>query len=91
MRGSGKCLRQELFHKTGMEALGGHINAYEIGVEWSLPEVGQYTPHPRLGITGTYKMTYDANPHIGEASVSGCGTYDDLKFVLQKMAAHVQL
>lgn len=91
MRGSGKCLRQELFHKTGMEALGGHINAYEIGVEWSLPSIGHYTPHPRLDISGTYKMTYDANPHISEASVSGCGTYDDLKFVLEKMGTYLQI
>jgi hypothetical protein len=90
MRGSGKCLREELFHKTGMRALGHQFRAFEIGVEWQLPEVeDRYTPHPVLKIHGSYRMTYDHAPVVDEALVHDCGKFEELDHVLERISFYL--
>jgi hypothetical protein len=89
MRGHGKCLRAEMFHKGGMAAISGKIQAYEIGVEWQLPTDERYTPRLLLHIAGAYRLTYEKNPVVEEAQVDGGALFTDLQFVLGKIKEYL--
>lgn len=85
MRGSGNCLRDELGHKAGMAAIAKGFQPYGIELEWPLDEVEGYVPRPFLSILGQYRMTYEANPRLEDATVWGCATRSELEFVLKEL------
>lgn len=85
MRGSGNCLRKELAHKAGMAAISKGFQAYGIEIEWPLDEVEGYIPRPSLSVLGQYRLTYEANPRLEEATVWGCATLTELEFVLKEL------
>lgn len=85
MRGVGNCLRDELAHKAGMNALGNGFQAYGIEVEWPLDEVEGYTPRPSALIHGLHRMTHEINPHLDEATLWSCASLAELEFVLKEL------
>jgi hypothetical protein len=89
MRGSGNCLRTELSHKAGMAALSGSFKGYAIEVEYPLDEVNGYTPRPLLSIPGLYRMTYEMNPQLIDATLWGCANIMELETTLAELMVHV--
>lgn len=85
MRGSGNCLRDELGHKAGMAVVGQGFQPYGIELEWPLEEVEGYVPRPFLSILGQYRMTYEVNPRLEDATIWGCATLTELEFVLKEL------
>lgn len=85
MRGSGNCLRDEVGHKAGMAVVGKGFQPYGIELEWPLDEVKGYIPRPLLSILGQYRMTYETNPRLEDATVWGCATLSELEFVLKEL------
>lgn len=85
MRGSGNCLRDELGHKAGMAVVGKGFQPYGIELEWPLDEVEGYVPRPFLSILGQYRMTYEVNPRLEDATVWSCATLPELEFVLKEL------
>lgn len=85
MRGSGNCLRNELGHQAGMAVIGTGFQPYGIELEWPLDEVEGYVPRPFLSILGQYRMTYEVNPRLEDATVWGCATLSELEFVLKEL------
>ncbi|WP_430427875.1 hypothetical protein [Parasphingorhabdus sp.] len=86
MRGAGKCLRTELFHKSGMAALNkSDFQTFEIQLAWELPSKDRFKTRPELGVFGSYRMTYATNPIVSVATVSKCLTYDEFNFVAGKL------
>ncbi len=85
MRGSGNCLRNESGHQAGMAVIGAGFQPYGIELEWPLDEVEGYVPRPFLSILGQYRMTYETNPRLEDATVWGCATLSELEFVLKEL------
>lgn len=88
-RGSGNCLRDELAHKAAMTALAGGYKGYAIEVEYPLSEVNGYTPRPHIEIIGLYRMTYELDPCVEDATISGCATVEELEKTLAELMVHV--
>nr|WP_295234200.1 hypothetical protein [uncultured Brevundimonas sp.] len=89
MRGAGRCVRQELFHAGGVEAVHGEITPFSIEVVWGNEDESMTASNPSISIDGTYMMTYQASPHIDIATLRKCATYEDASFVIGKMLAHL--
>lgn len=89
MRGNGNCLRQELGHKAGMTALSGAFQSYGISVQFDLPKSYGYVPRPELAIIGSYRMTYEPNPVINNAAISGCANIEELEATLSELMVHL--
>ena len=85
MRGSGNCLRNELGHQAGMAVIGAGFQPYGIELEWPLDEVEGYVPRPFLSVLGQYRMTYETNPRLEDATVTGCATLSEFEFVLKEL------
>jgi hypothetical protein len=89
MRGSGNCLRAELSHKAGMQALSGAFKGYAIEIEYPLQEVEGYTPRPLVSILGLYRMTYELDPAVDDATIWGCATIAEFEQTLAELMYHV--
>lgn len=83
----GQCVRQEDFHVGGAAAVAGDLNPYQLAVRWTVS-----TPfgkaRPELELLGSVRMTYDLNPHLNEAVISGCATMDELQLVVAKILTY---
>lgn len=88
-RGSGNCLRDELAHKAAMTALAGGYKGYALEIEYPLAEVNGYTPRPLLAIIGLYRMTYELNPCVEDATIWGCATVEEIEKTLAELMVHV--
>jgi len=62
---------------------------YAIEVEYPLPEVKGYTPRPLLSVTGLYRMTYEINPTVEDATIWGCATVEELENTLAELMLHI--
>ncbi|MDW9593791.1 hypothetical protein GOA63_16420 [Sinorhizobium meliloti] len=89
MRGGGNCLRQELAHKAGMTVLAGGFKSYGIEIEYPLDKVHGYIPRPSLAINGTYRMTYETNPRVEDATIEGCATQVELEETIAELMHHI--
>lgn len=85
MRGAGRCVREELFHAGGFQAVDGQITPFSIGVVWGLDDETSTSSNPSLDIEGTYMMTYQANPVVDLAYVRKCASYNDAEFVVDRL------
>ncbi len=89
MRGAGRCVRRELFHAGGVEAVHGEITPFSIEVVWGNEDESMTASNPSVSIDGTYMMTYQASPNIDIATLRKCATYEDASFVIGKVLAHL--
>lgn len=71
MRRSGTCLRAEIYHKAGMEALNGEIEPFRISIEWPC-QLGNVVTTPELSLNGRSEMTLATNPTLTAGIVRKC-------------------
>ena len=90
MRGPGRCVRKELFHVGGVEAVDGHITPFSIEVVWGADDETMQGFNPSLSIDGTYMMTYQSAPRIDFATLRKCAYYDDAIFVIGRLMDHLR-
>lgn len=89
MRGAGRCVREELFHVGGFEAVDGQITPFSIGIVWGLEDATTTVSNPSLSIEGTYMMTYQANPAVDVAAMRKCASYEDAAFVVGRLLSYL--
>lgn len=89
MRGAGRCVRRELFHNGGLQAVDGEIAPFSIGITWGLEDETMTRFNPALSLDGTYVMTYQAAPTVDLASVHKCAAEDEAAFVVDKLLTHL--
>lgn len=89
MRGAGRCVRKELFHNGGLQAVDGKIAPFSIGITWGNDDETMAGFNPSLSLDGTYVMTYQATPTVDQASVRKCWTHEEAAFVVEKLLAHL--
>lgn len=74
-------LREELFHKEGIRAIG-HTDAFSIVKAWSLDGgIGR----PMVTIPGHFSIAGAINAHVPHVIVDGCATCDDFETILAKL------
>ncbi|WP_139332986.1 hypothetical protein [Insolitispirillum peregrinum] len=71
MRRSGTCLRTEIYHKAGMQALNGEIEPFRISIEW-LCQVGVVVTKPELSLNSRSELTLATNPILTAGVVRKC-------------------
>lgn len=89
MRRRKSCLRQELYHMAGKQALNGKISAYRLSVQWPRDRGNKIVSIPELSINGTIHMLHETHPFLGDVTLRGCMDTDDYNFVQQRMLHHL--
>lgn len=89
MRGPGRCVRQELFHSGGVDAVDGQITPFSIEVVWGAEDESMQGFNPSLSLDGTYMMTYSSMPVIGHATIRKCAYISDAAHVVARLLAHL--
>ncbi len=74
-------LREELFHKEGIRAIG-HTDAFSIMKAWSVDgSIGR----PTVTIPGHFSIAGAINAHVPHVIVEGCATREDFETILAKL------
>ncbi len=92
MRRQGTCLRQELYHVGGMEALKSDIEPFKISIQWMF-DVDGVTYQPELTLHGTSRGPYAIKGAkvniISGALIKNCIGNLDYDHVKDRMFAHL--
>jgi hypothetical protein len=82
---NGNCLRQELFHKAGADAVKGKLAAFAIGMAWDTSSGTQV----ELSIDGEARDAGNVNAVVDRAVVRKCAQPDELAFVFGKILMYL--
>jgi hypothetical protein len=82
---NGNCLREELFHKAGADAVKGNLAAFAIGVCWDMPDGGQ----GELLIDGESKDASKSSAVVDRATIRKCSTPEELNTVFDKILQYL--
>ncbi len=94
MRRAKLCLRDEIYHKAGKEALDTPINPFRISIRWYLEHDG-FQMRPELSLHGTSKGQHTikqgepAAQVISAARITNCAGIVDYEHVKGRVAAHL--
>lgn len=93
MRRTRLCLREELYHKGGKDALGTKIEPFKVGIRWAFQHEGQdYLPELTLAGTSRGQQTA-AGPANGQlvsgAVIKNCIGNVDYEHVMSRMLVHL--
>lgn len=89
MRRRKSCLRKEIYHMAGKQALNGKISAYRLSVQWPRDRGKKNVSIPELSINGTIHMLHETHPFLGDVTLRGCMDTDDYNFVQQRILHHL--
>jgi hypothetical protein len=89
MRRKHFCLRTEMYHEGGANAVKGQIEPFSIGVEWTGPARGTRPSYPELFLHGTSRMLHTPNPTLFDAIIYKCTGLHDFELVRSRIEAHL--
>lgn len=87
---AGVDLRDELFHKTGAEAIEHKMAIFEVAIQWHGSDVigGVAGSKPEIYIPGSYREYTKIGARTDYLFVRGVRTYADSNFILNKIASY---
>lgn len=87
---AGVDLREELFHKSGANAIDHKMSIFEIAIQWHGEEVlgGVKGSKPEIHIPGTYRDYVNLNPRADYIIVKGVRTFADANFIVSKVNSY---
>ena len=94
MRRSGTCLRQEIYHQGGKQALSTPIEPFRISLRWQITRDGQET-RPELGLFGTSRGRHtvgSGSPKVqivSAAQIINCSGVADYEHVKERISLHI--
>ena len=65
------CLRQEIYHQGGAEAIEGDIEPFKISAQWEVPTYKKRS-FPELTLNGTFRMVHRIEPLLYECIIRNC-------------------
>jgi hypothetical protein len=89
MRLKRQCLRQELFHKGGKEAVDGVIHPFHISVDWAASYAEALKGRPELTLHGTARMLHQPVPVLYDAVLRHGLNLRDLRRVKSRIMSFV--
>ena len=89
MRRKGLCLRREIYHRGGKNALTTPIELFNLSVRWRVT-LGEVISHPELSLHGSARIFASANPTIYEMTVRGCVGSADYEHVRDRVEHYLR-
>ncbi len=89
MRRRSSCLRHEIYHQAGKEALNGEIEPYKLAVQWSLSRGENVTSRPELNLMGRTSMLAARAQVLNSAEVRQCIDIADFEYVRDRVTAYL--
>jgi hypothetical protein len=84
------CLREELYHRAGSDAVDGQIDPFRLSVEWSVQLSDKIWSRPELSINGTVRLAHSAVPTIFGIMIRKCTGYADYEFVRERVCSYFE-
>lgn len=90
MRVGDQCLRDELYHRGGTDALRGEIELFKLGVRWAVDYGDDDSTNPELFLNGSFKMLHSDKYPLETAVIRNCTGELDYNFIRGKIDEYLK-
>ncbi|WP_353213020.1 hypothetical protein [Rhodovarius sp.] len=90
MRRRHLCLRQEVYHRAGKEALTAPIEPFRVSIEWDVPLPNDVMSRPELSIHSTQSMRDAELPNLCDVGIRHAVGQADYDFVMSRLQHFLQ-